>query len=182
MAKFSTGEVVGFLHEKGKAEVIQYVNSFQVKIFNEDGFEEIRPENDLIRIYSTEFSVPSNDIVILKTAKAKKNSGSTSISVTKTKESLWEIDLHIEHLLDTHRGLSNTEILLKQLTHFKSTFSKAKSQRINKLIVIHGVGEGVLKNEIRTFLSRQEHIEFYDASYMDYGKGATEIRFYHSNY
>ena len=178
MSKFSTGEIVGFLHEKGKAEILHYINSFQIRILNDDGFEEIRPENELIKIFGNEYISPPNDIEIIKTAKKKKS----NIFVSSTKESKWEIDLHIEHLLDTHNGLSNTEILLKQLTHFKSTFSKAKSQRINKLIVIHGVGEGVLKNEIRTFLARQEHIEFFDASYIDYGKGATEIRFYHSKY
>jgi len=181
MSKFSTGEIVGFLHEKGKAEILLYINSFQIRILNDDGFEEIRPENELIKIFGNEYISPPNDIEIIKTAK-KKKSNSSNIFVSSTKESKWEIDLHIEHLLDTHNGLSNTEILLKQLTHFKSTFSKAKSQRINKLIVIHGVGEGVLKNEIRTFLTRQEHIEFFDASYIDYGKGATEIRFYHSKY
>jgi hypothetical protein len=181
MAKFSTGEIVGFLHEKGKAEVLKYVNSFQVHILNDDGFEEIRPENDLIKIFGTEYVSPPSDIEIVKSAKKKKSTSSNQL-VSKTKESKWEIDLHIEHLLDTHNGLSNSEILLKQLTHFRSTFSKAKSQRINKLIVIHGVGEGVLKNEIRMFLARQEHIEYFDASYIDYGKGATEIRFYHSKY
>jgi hypothetical protein len=181
MSKFSPGELVGFLHEKGKAEVIHYVNTFQIRILNDDGFEEIRPENELIKIYGTEYISPPSDIEIIKTTKKKKNSNS-NLLVSKTKESKWEIDLHIEHLLDSHNGLSNTEILLKQLHHFRSTFSKAKSQRINKLIVIHGVGEGVLKNEIRIFLARQEHIDFFDASYIDYGKGATEVRFYHSKY
>lgn len=181
MSKFSPGETIGFLHEKGKAKVLEYINSFQLRILNEDGFEEIRPEAELIKIYGSEYISPPNDIEIIKTSKSKKNNISHS-NISKTKESKWEIDLHIEHLLDSHNGLSNTEILIKQLSHFRSTFSKAKSQRINKLIVIHGVGEGVLKNEIRTFLSKQEHIEFYDASYLDYGKGATEIRFYHSKF
>lgn len=182
MFKFSPGEIVGFLHEKGKAEILDYINNFQVRILNDLGFEEIRPENELIKIFSDEYINPPSDIEIIKTSKPKKNSILTNSLVTKTKESKWEIDLHIEHLLDSHNGLSNTEILLKQLTHFRSTFSKAKSQRINKLIIIHGVGEGVLKNEIRMFLARQEHIEFFDASYLDYGKGATEIRFYHSKF
>lgn len=180
MPKFSPGEIVGFLHEKGKAEVKQYLDNYKILILNDVGFEEIRPENDLIKIYSTKYIDPPKDIEIIKSAKKRKNY-LNSFNV-KSVENKWEIDLHIEHLIDTHNGLSNTEILLKQLTHFRSTFSKAKNQRINKLIVIHGVGEGVLKNEIRTFLARQEHIEFYDASYIDYGKGATEIRFYHSKY
>lgn len=181
MTKFSTGEIVGFLHEKGKAEILHYTNSFQIRILNDDGLEEVRPENELIKIFGNEYISPPNDIEIIKTNKKKKSKNST-INISNTKESKWEIDLHIEHLLDSYSGLSNTEILIKQLTYFRNTFSKAKSQRINKLIIIHGVGEGVLKNEIRMFLSKQEHIEFFDASYIDYGKGATEILFYHSKY
>ena len=81
-----------------------------------------------MKIFGVEYINPPSDIEIIKTAKSKKNTHSSNTSVTKTKESKWEIDLHIEHLLDSHNGLSNTEILLKQLTHFRSTFSKAKSQ------------------------------------------------------
>jgi dsDNA-specific endonuclease/ATPase MutS2 len=44
--------------------------------------------------------------------------------------------------------------------------------------VIHGIGEGVLKNEIRTYLSQQDQIEVYDADFSAYGKGATAVEFH----
>ena len=44
-----------------------------------------------------------------------------------------------------------------------------------KLIIIHGVGEGVLKDEVRLFLSKKEGIEYFDADYREYGKGATAV-------
>jgi dsDNA-specific endonuclease/ATPase MutS2 len=48
--------------------------------------------------------------------------------------------------------------------------------KIKKLIVIHGVGEGVLKSAIRKELMEHYYqYEFHDASYSDYGYGATEI-------
>ena len=96
----------------------------------------------------------------------------------KKAATVWEIDLHIEELLESTRGMSNTEILLKQMKEFRATFKKAKQQHIHKLIVIHGVGEGVLKNEIRTYLSQQDQIEVYDADYSEYGKGATAVEFH----
>jgi dsDNA-specific endonuclease/ATPase MutS2 len=44
------------------------------------------------------------------------------------------------------------------------------------MVVIHGVGEGVLKQEIRKELKEfYPHFDFYDASYQEYGYGATEI-------
>jgi DNA-nicking Smr family endonuclease len=64
------------------------------------------------------------------------------------------------------------------MKEFRATFKKAKQQHIHKLIVIHGVGEGVLKNEIRTYLSQQDQIEVYDADYSEYGKGATTVEFH----
>jgi hypothetical protein len=30
------------------------------------------------------------------------------------------------------------------------------------------------------FLAKKDHVEFYDANFLEYGKGATEIRIYHS--
>ena len=52
---------------------------------------------------------------------------------------------------------------------------------IQKIIVIHGVGEGVLKEEIRSYLSKQEGLEYYDADFREYGKGATAVEI-HYNY
>jgi hypothetical protein len=177
MSKFSPGEQVGFLYEKGTALIIEYIGYKNVKIINNDGFEEVRPENDLIKIYNTEYILPNNDVFINKTTSSKPKQSPKS--QTK-RENFWEIDLHYERLFND-KSLNHTEILLKQFIQFKNTFNKAKTQRINKLVVIHGVGEGVLKNEIRMFLAKQENIEFYDASYIEYGKGATEIRFYYLN-
>jgi dsDNA-specific endonuclease/ATPase MutS2 len=44
-------------------------------------------------------------------------------------------------------------------------------------VVIHGVGEGVLRHEIRKVLDiYHPNFEFQDASYEEFGYGATEIR------
>ena len=46
-----------------------------------------------------------------------------------------------------------------------------------KIVVIHGVGEGVLRHEIRKELDiYHPYFEYYDASYDQFGYGATEIR------
>jgi len=83
--------------------------------------------------------------------------------------------------VETHRGLTSYEILTKQLREFRHFFKKAKEKRVTKLVVIHGVGEGVLKEEIRSYLSKQIEVEFYDSDFREYGKGATTIEL-HYNY
>ena len=59
----------------------------------------------------------------------------------------------------------------------KSKIEYAISKRISKIIFIHGVGEGVLKNELHYLFGRYP-VRFYDASYKKYGLGATEVYVY----
>jgi dsDNA-specific endonuclease/ATPase MutS2 len=61
-----------------------------------------------------------------------------------------------------------------QLRHFTKALDKAISGHYKKLIVIHGVGNGRLKQEVRAILE-SEHMRFHDASYARYGFGATEV-------
>jgi DNA-nicking Smr family endonuclease len=71
--------------------------------------------------------------------------------------------------------MGNAEILSYQLKELRNFYSKARDKHIRKLIIIHGVGEGVLKDEVRLFLSKKEGIEYFDADYREYGKGATAV-------
>ena len=85
-----------------------------------------------------------------------------------------EINLHIEELLDNYSGMSNAEIINVQLRHFQKALDKAITGRYRKLIVIHGVGNGRLKQEVRAILDN-ENMRYYDGSYARYGYGATEV-------
>jgi hypothetical protein len=89
-----------------------------------------------------------------------------------------EIDLHIEELLDDYSNMSNAEIIRVQLTYFQNALDKAMNEHLKRLIVIHGVGNGRLKQEVRALLDMQSSLKYYDASYARYGFGATEIVFY----
>ena len=51
----------------------------------------------------------------------------------------------------------------------------ALSKRIQKVVFIHGVGQGVLKAELRTLFRRYDHLKVREADYRSYGLGATEI-------
>ena len=43
---------------------------------------------------------------------------------------------------------------------------------------IHGVGEGVLKEELHYLFNKYENVKHYDANYQKYGLGATEVYIY----
>jgi hypothetical protein len=85
-----------------------------------------------------------------------------------------EIDLHIEELMDDYSGMSNAEIIKVQLQHFQNALDKAINERCRTLTVIHGVGNGRLKQEVRALLLAAG-LRFHDASYSKYGFGATEV-------
>ncbi|MEO6902869.1 MAG: DUF2027 domain-containing protein [Bacteroidia bacterium] len=86
-----------------------------------------------------------------------------------------EIDLHIEELLENYSGMNNAEIVQVQLKEFQNALDTAINNHCRRLIVIHGVGNGRLKQEVRNILLANKSLKFYDASYARYGFGATEI-------
>lgn len=89
-----------------------------------------------------------------------------------------EIDLHIEKLRSDFGDLPASQILDIQLAAFDKEFDKAILDMVNNLIVIHGVGSGVLKEEIHKRLSKSKQIKhFKEGRREKFGYGATEIQF-----
>lgn len=180
---FKVGEEVTFVYESGTG-VIQRIDKNLFYIEDETGFERPFKETEIAKIYGRDYQLGDEDVLqitedesleeVKHFVKQEKRSGYLKpIDV-------WEVDLHIEEHLASHSGLSNTQILSKQMSIFKSFFKNAKEKQIRKLVVIHGVGEGVLKDEVRTFLQGKSYVEFYDANYQEYGKGATAVEIHYN--
>lgn len=89
-----------------------------------------------------------------------------------------EVDLHIHQLVTSYNKMSKHEILTYQLDTAKRKLEFAMQKRIQKIVFIHGVGEGVLKLELEYLFKRYDNIKFYDANYQKYGLGATEVYIY----
>jgi len=88
------------------------------------------------------------------------------------------IDLHIEKLTDDWTRMSNYEILRLQLKTFEKYYHLAVAHHQPSLIVIHGVGEGVLRNEIHDILRLKNEVKsFVNQYHPSFGYGATEIFF-----
>ena len=93
----------------------------------------------------------------------------------KTKnEVILEVDLHINQLIKSKKGMDNFDILNLQIDTARRKLEYAIQKRISKLVFIHGVGEGVLKAELHYLFNRYP-VKYYDASYQKYGLGATEV-------
>jgi DNA-nicking Smr family endonuclease len=87
-----------------------------------------------------------------------------------------EVDLHIHELLDNPAGLSNKEMLDVQLEKVESEMRSAIQSQTKRIVFIHGVGQGVLKQEVAKLLkSKFQKYRFQDASFKEYGYGATMV-------
>ena len=87
-----------------------------------------------------------------------------------------EVDLHINELLDTTAGLSNAAMLQCQLDKFHEVLDENKNRKGQKIVFIHGKGQGVLRKEIEKLLkTRYKTYYFQDASFREYGFGATMV-------
>ena len=60
-------------------------------------------------------------------------------------------------------------------TDSKGTFYKLNQKEGIPIVFIHGVGEGVLKEELGYLFRKYDNVKFYDADYQKYGLGATEV-------
>jgi len=86
------------------------------------------------------------------------------------------VDLHITELLDNSEGLSNREILGIQMDKVESEMNAAIKSHVKRIVFIHGVGQGVLKQEVASLLKRKfKKYYFQDASFKEYGYGATMV-------
>jgi len=94
----------------------------------------------------------------------------------QNKAEIEEIDLHIEHLTDDFLTMNAGEILDMQMGRFSIALEGAIRNNIGRIVFIHGVGNGKLKFEIRKTLdSKYSHLKYQDASFKEYGYGATMV-------
>jgi len=157
------------------------INNNQVYVLDDDGFELMYNYSQLIVIEFDQSELSRYSDINNKMLRQKENLQDTvKKSFKKSKQEKYgvvmEVDLHIEKLVKSKSGMSNADILNKQLDTANHKVNFAIKNRIPKIVFIHGVGEGVLKEEL-VRLFRRYSLRFYDASYQKYGLGATEVSF-----
>ena len=86
------------------------------------------------------------------------------------------VDLHANEILETTHGLSNVDILNYQLKIFRDTLAEFAKAKGTKIVFIHGKGEGVLRRALINDLQyRYKKYTYQDASFQEYGYGATQV-------
>lgn len=176
--EWNKGDKVAVLDDAMEG-VILAVKKDEITIETTDGFELVFKANELIKLGDTsEIAQASkySDIEKAKIQKITKNHHKVNNEKKSKKEDfVLEIDLHIEKLVKSFKHMNNFDILNLQIDTARGQLEFAIKNRIPRIVFIHGMGEGVLKEELDFLFGRYSEISYQDANYRKYGLGATEV-------
>ncbi|NJB72358.1 dsDNA-specific endonuclease/ATPase MutS2 [Saonia flava] len=179
MNKFKIGERVEVLDDTIEG-IVMGIDGASILVETDDGFHmSFSPEELIGKSSGTKIRVTNFEVAQIK--KEKESNKKPNRQVVKPKERnapKMEVDLHIHQLAKFTKGMSNHEMLNLQLETAKRQLDFAIRKRIQKVVFIHGVGEGILKEELYYLFKRYDNVKYYDADYQKYGMGATEVYIY----
>ena len=161
--------------------VVSNVTGQEITIESEEGFALTYVVSELVKV-SDGIVVSNYDVAQIKSEKElPKKRKQRTVKPKERNIPKMEVDLHIHQLTKSSRGMTNHEMLNLQIDAAKRQLEFAIRKRIQKVVFIHGVGAGVLKEELKYLFGRYENIKYYDADYQKYGSGATEIYIFQKN-
>jgi dsDNA-specific endonuclease/ATPase MutS2 len=181
---FNIGDKVIFVNDTGRGKVIGILSSGDLQVEDENGFDyTVKPSavmKEKGNLNAAMQRIDEYDVRMAANKDVPKKSKleqqvETAEPYIKYSPDTMEVDLHIENLVDYPKTLTNGEIVETQLKVFERMLQKAISERKRRAIFIHGVGQGVLRAEIRNLLEFYPNVIVQDASYRHYGYGATEV-------
>ena len=182
--KFEINDTVSVLDDD-LSGIITKIDGSEITVATTNGFDLKFEANELVKIKDPRimsrslFSSKSIESV-LSEKETKKRQNPAKTSSKERSQPAMEVDLHINQLIKNPRGMQNHEMLNLQLETAKRRLEFAIQNRIQRIVFIHGVGEGVLKLELEYLFKRYEGLKFYDANYQKYGQGATEVYIFQS--
>jgi len=174
---FKIGDHISMLNEPITG-IIEHINNPYIIFLDQDGFEheclmpEIVPNLNLHNLIDKGLEEG-----IQSKKEANPISETKKISKKRNGSKILEVDLHIQELVESEKGMRNIDMLNLQLQTATKQMEYAMQNKIQRVVFIHGIGTGVLKKELHLLLKKYK-VEIYEASYSKYGQGATEVYVY----
>ncbi len=160
------GDKIIFSLGREKGVIIDIRKSGMVEVAMEIGMNVVVNSNEIAIDYSTpdlhQKPINTNRFYLDKT-KPK--------TLKKTSNA---IDLHIS--ASKKLNLEEGKILSSQLEMLSKAINQALVEGTKELIIIHGVGEGILKKAVHEWLKKHKLVKVIaEADNAKYGKGATKV-------
>jgi len=153
-----------------------------ILIESEDGFEMEFQKNELViideELLKSDIFTKNIASILSEKQQDKKPQKSNRTKPKDRSAPPMVVDLHIEKLTNDHKRMDNYDMLNIQIDTIKRQLDFAVSKKIQKIVFIHGIGEGVLKAELETILNRFDNLKYYEADPRNFGQGATEVYFF----
>ncbi len=186
LSHWTEGTMQFLFHKQQTRDVLPPFNSeFRIegkKFFKEGNYREhpvIREKGIVVKVLSlSDHFLPGEQAPDAEHAPRGNKPGPEIPLISKYQVAQGEavVDLHIHELVDDPTNLEKSEILEFQKNFFLKCIDSAAASHFRKVIMIHGVGNGILRTNLIELLKKQEGIEFFDAPMAKYGVGALEIR------
>lgn len=179
---FKLGDYV-LVMDEALSGIIKKIDRDTISVETDDGFLIDFQSNELVikkqdESLRSEIFSHSNFNSVISEKEIPKRKNQDKKKPKDRFEPTMEVDLHVNQLVKSSRGMSNHDMLTIQLDTARQRLDFAIRKRIQKIVFIHGVGEGVLKMELEYLFGRYDNVKFYDANYQKYGLGATEVYIY----
>ncbi|MBH70490.1 MAG: hypothetical protein CMP69_04550 [Flavobacteriales bacterium] len=167
---FNIGDQVLFKNENQIGVIISIISNSKFLVKTNEGFDVETNIGDIILVDPSTNNVEAYGKKIINKDKHAVSNKKNTKSKNKNKSSLI-VDLHFENL-DLHNVKKNL-ILPNQIDYCRKKIDQAIiNSTINKLIIIHGIGDGILKQKVHEIL--QEYSLTY---YLSLDEGSTEVIF-----
>lgn len=194
MIKYKKGEKVKVIDDNLTGRVVEVKDNIII-IETDFGFEMSYEPNELLPDVPIDEEIDFSPKIPSPKEKAKKRKKENpekvfnvrkQITEEKKKKSLnakkfkkirkppLEIDLHYGQLENYDRLLAKNLILSRQMASLKKRVQRAREHGYDRVVIIHGKGEGVLETEVKKWLNEMGY-SFYDADFQRYKLGATEV-------
>lgn len=177
---FKHNKTFGFKNPVSVELRVDTVKFYKLHCFTENDYFD---ENALL-YYITRKDIPEREMLVsasdIQHAMQQKADSETRPRIQKVvkkeKNPIIEIDLHINELIDSWAGMENAEILELQLAKFNQIMQDNLKRKGQKIVFIHGKGDGVLKNALlKELKNKYKSCYHQDASFREYGFGATMV-------
>ena len=156
---FKIGDKVKFIRSNDYGVVKSIISLEKIQVEDSSKFLSIVNRSDLIK-----FDDQTDNLHAYGNLESNKDSKNVSDDKKKVVANLnvVKIDLHIEDVNADYLAMTNYEIVQSQIKECEKVLINSLNSKAQKLIIVHGIGEGVLKKEVHSLLERYK-LRFYES-------------------
>ena len=161
------GDKIKFLKSNDFGTVVNIISERKIQVEDSSLFLTVVNVKDVVKFDDHTDTVQAyGDVMFSK--ESKENTSAKKMSRQNLNEV--KIDLHIENLSNDFLAMTNFEIVQVQVKKCEDALIKAINSNAQRFIIVHGIGEGVLKKEVHELLSR-----FQLRYFVSINGGSTEV-------